>query len=60
MRTDLAGPSQDVYDTDEGFELGMMSLAPDPNPGDVDLLFEEYDCLAGATSLFEIDQVNTV
>jgi hypothetical protein len=50
----------DLYDTDDGTELGLASIASNSNGTDHDLLFEEYDCLSGRTNLDEIDQINTV
>jgi hypothetical protein len=53
------GPASSIYDFPEGIDGNSTSLAPDvTTPGDTDLLFSQYDCIADDSDIYEIDSVN--
>jgi hypothetical protein len=55
------GAPGSVYDFAEGIDGNGTSLAPDVGtPGNSDLLFSQFDCLAQDSDNYEIDSVNTV
>jgi hypothetical protein len=50
-----------IYDFEEGIDGNMLSLAPNTTtPGDTDLLFSQYDCIANNSDIYQIESVNTL
>jgi hypothetical protein len=55
------GTQTDLYDTPTGIDLESTSLAPDiATPGDIDLLFTEFDCMGVDPGVYELNNVNTL
>jgi hypothetical protein len=53
------GAATTIYDLPEGIDGNTTSLAPDTTtPGDTDLLFSQYDCLADDSDIYQINSVN--
>jgi hypothetical protein len=48
-----------IVDFPEGTDGNSASLAPDPTPGDTDLLYSQYDCIAGDSDIWQVASVNT-
>jgi hypothetical protein len=61
-RWNIAGGSPtDMYDLPEGIDGSETSLAPDPTtPGNLDLYYSQYDCLANNLDIYEIPSANTL
>ena len=51
-----------LYDFPEGFDInGIASLAPDTaTPGNLDVLYSQYDCLAQNSDNYELQSANTL
>ncbi len=56
----LSAP-ETIYDFPEGIDGNSVSLAPSQTtPGDVDLLYSDYDCLNEDADIFQIESVNLI
>ncbi len=59
-RWNIAGGSATmIYDFPEGIDANSVSLAPSmTTPGDIDLLFSDWDCLYDDADIHQIESVN--
>jgi hypothetical protein len=50
-----------ILDLPAGIDVGYtMSIAPDPNGNDQDLLFDRVHCRSSTSDVYEVDAVNAV
>jgi hypothetical protein len=55
------GAATTIYALSEGIDGNSTSLAPDATtPGNIDLLYSQWDCLVQNADIYQIESVNTL
>jgi hypothetical protein len=56
-----SGSSVALFDPEEGIDMSNLSLAPNQTtPGNIDVLFDPWDCMANDSDIYALESANTI